>query len=100
MKVSIPGWVSATYYDFYENGKVPYSYSFAATVERPRDTEYNIYLCPHVIEAEVPDIDPTASIVSALQAQKADIFRIAAQEAAEVDEKIQKYLAITNEVQA
>ena len=100
MKVAISGWISATYYSFYENGKVPYSYDFATVKDKPKDDEYHIYLCPHTIEADIPEIDPVPAIVEALKEQKADIYRKAAQEAAEVDDRISKYLALTNEVPA
>jgi len=100
MKVQIKGWIHGTYYSFHKDGKEPYCLGFTQSEGRPVDTEYSIHLCPHVIEADVPKIDPVPAIVEALQEQKKSIYAKAAQEVAEVDDRIQKYLALTNEVQS
>ncbi len=102
MQIEVKGWLYATYYPWHKNGNEPHSFGFERGVlnEQPFNNENTIYLRPWTIETEIEVSDPTAKIVEALREQKKEVFTKAAQEAAEIDDKIEKYLAITNEVPA
>ena len=67
------------------------------------DGDSNIVVAPHTIEVEVelPGAEQiTASIVQALRKEKQKAYEVAAQKAAVYDDRINKLLALTNEVPA
>jgi hypothetical protein len=67
---------------------------------RVSDEESRIYVGPRLIAVEVPDdFDPTARIVAVLEAEKAAALQQYQSTVADINERLSKFLAITNETQ-
>lgn len=68
---------------------------------KPEDCAHRIYVGPRIVTVDVPDdFDPTAKVVAALEAEKVAALQDYQAKVAEINERLSKFLAITNEVQA
>lgn len=97
MKIRIEGHISAWHYG--NPDRVLDDFNFYEGP--PEDTDSRMALCPHTIEVEVdlPASDErTQRLVLALRKQKDAIYAAAAEHAQRVEEKIERLLALTNEV--
>ena len=98
MKIEIPGHV----YGYHWGNPEAKMEKFYFTSGDAKNTEYAIALCPYTISVELRELpgqnELTQRIVKQLRQEKAEAFASAAREAARIDEKIEKFLAIRNEV--
>lgn len=98
MKVKIEGCIKAWHWGNPEQTLEAFRFS-----ENLEDSENDCVIAPYTIELEVsaPGKDElTARIVQALRKEKQELFAEASQKAAIYDDKIDKLLALTNEMQA
>jgi len=98
MKIKIEGCVKAWHWK--DPDKELTMFRFSEDLE---DSENDCVLAPYTIELEVPlpnSIELTARIVKALRKEKQAVLAEAAQKAAVYDDRINKLLALTNEVPA
>lgn len=99
MKIKIEGYISA--WHFGDPRRALDDFNFYEGT--PEDTDSRIALCPHTIEVEVdlPETgELTQRVVLALRKQKDAIYVEAAAQAERVQDKIERLLALTNEVPA
>ena len=99
MKIKIEGYVSA--WHFGDPRRTLDDFNF---YEGPmEDTDSRIALCPYTVEVDVdlPETDElTQRVVLALRKQKDAIYVHAAEQAERVQDRIERLLALTNEVPA
>ena len=68
---------------------------------RVKEEPSRIYIGPQDLEIDIPDdFDPTAGQVAALNRQKADALEAYQRTVAEINERLSKLLALTNDVDA
>lgn len=96
MKIRIEGWIGSYHWG---NPERPLA-NFHFRTERNTDSDY-IEVCPHTIEVEIPTPtreELTVKTIELLRAEKQEAYARAAEKAAICEDKIQRLLALTNEV--
>ncbi len=99
MKIKIEGYISAWHYGDPKRTLDDFNF-YEGEME---DTDSRIALCPYTIEVDIdlPKTDElTQRVVLALRKQKDAIYVAAAEQAERVQDKIERLLALTNEVPA
>jgi len=100
MRIEIPGHVYGYHWGRPEN-KLEKFYFEAG---EPKDTEYAMALAPYTVVLELRELpstdEVTQHVVETLRKDKQEAYVRAAHEAARIDEKIERLLAITNEVRS
>lgn len=99
MKIEIKGWIHASTFDKYENGEFrkAVSHHFYQWEKSYGDSKS---ICEFTLVADVPVVDPITLEVEVLQAKRAEIVAESLAKMQNIDQQLEKLLALTNEVKS